>query len=181
MRLDDLREQLPEPARDLRLNLGSLLQGGTGLTPRQLWGTALACALAAGEERLIRALAGEARAHLEPGELDAVRSAAALMAMNNVYYRALHLIGRGDYGTMPARLRMQKLAGHGTDPLDFELWCLAVSAVHGCGRCLEAHEATLLDKGARPDTVQDALRVAAVVHAVARTLAAEAALDAALN
>ena len=181
MTLDELAARLPKPAKDLRLNLRNLLSGGTSLNGSQLWGSALASALATGDRDLIGALARAAGEELSETELDAVRSAAALMAMNNVYYRSLHLLSDGSYTAMPARLRMQALASHGADPLDFELWCLAVSAVNGCGRCLDAHEGTLRKKGVAPEAILDALRVASVVHAVGATLQGEAALAAARN
>jgi alkyl hydroperoxide reductase subunit D len=98
------------------------------------------------------------------------------MAMNNVYYRYLHLSSTPDLKNLPARLRMNGLASHGTDPLDFELWCLAVSAVNGCGMCIEAHEKTLYEKGASKELVQSAVRIAAVMQAVAVTLEGAAAL-----
>ncbi|WP_230421498.1 carboxymuconolactone decarboxylase family protein [Actinomadura soli] len=98
------------------------------------------------------------------------------MAMNNVYYRATHLIGDGTYATLPARLRMSIIGRPGVEKVDFELWCLAVSAVNGCGRCLESHERVVREAGLSRELVQEALRIAAVVNAVAATLDAEAAL-----
>jgi lipoyl-dependent peroxiredoxin subunit D len=98
------------------------------------------------------------------------------MAMNNVYYRAKHLIGDESYGSIPARLRMQIIAKPGVDKGDFELWCLAVSAVTGCGVCLESHEKTLRGTGFTREQVHETLRIAAVVHAAAVTLDAQAAL-----
>ena len=95
--------------------------------------------------------------------------------MNNVYYRFVHLVGHDDYRTMPARLRMNALARPGVEKADFELWSLAVSAVNGCGMCLESHEQVLRDHGVAREAIQAAVRVAAVVHAVAVTLEAEAA------
>ena len=63
----------------------------------------------------------------------AAKGAAAMMGMNNIFYRFRHLSSNEKYATMPARLRMQIIARHGSDPVDFELWCLAVSAINGCG------------------------------------------------
>jgi len=170
-----IRERIPAYAKDLRLNLDALSKIES-LTPRQLWGTALASALAARNDELVRAVAEEARTHLDPTAATAVRTAAALMAMNNVYYRAVHLVGNTEYAQLPARLRMQGIATHGIDRLDFELFCLAVSAINGCGKCLDAHERELRAAGASALQVQDALRVAAVLHAVAAVLDGERAL-----
>jgi alkyl hydroperoxide reductase subunit D len=100
--------------------------------------------------------------------------------MNNVYYRFVHLVGQDDYRTMPARLRMNALAKPGVDKADFELWSLAVSAVNGCGLCIESHEKVLRDHGVNRESIQAAVRIAAVVHAVAVTLEAETSAEASL-
>ena len=99
------------------------------------------------------------------------------MGMNNVYYRALHLMKNAEYRTMPARLRMNVLASPGVDKANFELWSTAVSAINGCGMCLDAHEAELKKHGVTAPQIQAALfRIAAVVNGVAQTPAgAEAA------
>jgi alkyl hydroperoxide reductase subunit D len=175
MSIDALKDSLPDYAKDLKLNLSNVL-ATPGMTPSQIWGTALACAIASRSPTVLRAVA--AAAQLDPTQTAAAKTAAALMAMNNVYYRFTHLIEHQspDYKTMPARLRMSGLASHGADPLDFELWCLAVSAVNGCGRCIEAHEAVVLQKGASKELVQNVVRIAAVVQAVATTLEAAAVL-----
>ncbi|WP_433130339.1 carboxymuconolactone decarboxylase family protein [Micromonospora sp. CA-240977] len=175
MGLDAVKAALPEYAKDIRLNLGSTV-GASTLTPVQTWGTALACAVAARNPTVLREIAAEALGHLGAEGVEAAKGAAAIMAMNNIYYRAKHLIGDEQYASMPARLRMQIIARPGVDKGDFELWCLAVSAVTGCGVCLESHEKTLRASGFTREQVHEALRISAVVHAAAVTLDAEAAL-----
>jgi alkyl hydroperoxide reductase subunit D len=98
--------------------------------------------------------------------------------MNNIYYRFVHLVG-GDYKTLPAKLRMNAMAKPGVEKADFELWSLAVSAVNGCGMCLEAHEHELRKVGMTAEQIQAAVRIAATVHAVAATLDGEAVAAAA--
>jgi alkyl hydroperoxide reductase subunit D len=178
MTLDAIRAALPDYARDLKLNLSSVLSVPT-LTPQQLWGTALASAIAARNPGLLAAIETEAKTHLSPAAANAAKAAAAIMAMNNIYYRFTHLVGVPDYRGMPARLRMNVIANPGVDKVDFELWSLAVSAINGCGMCLEAHEREVTGKGLSREAVQDAVRIASVVHAVAVTLEAEAAAAAA--
>jgi lipoyl-dependent peroxiredoxin subunit D len=174
-----IRERIPEYAKDLRLNLDALAKIES-LTPRQLWGTVLATAYASRNDELLRAATEEARTHLDEAALNAARTAAALMGMNNVYYRSLHLLSNPAYGPLPARLRMQGIANPGLPGqegrLDFELWCLAVSAVNGCGKCLDSHERELEKNGAQALQIQDALRIAAVLHAIAVVLDGERAL-----
>lgn len=177
MSIQDLRARLPDHARDLRLNLDSVLSTSS-LGEQQLWGTALASAIAARNPDVLRAVEAEARQHLSPEAERAARGAAAVMAMNNVYYRFLHLVENDEYGRLPARLRMQALASRDADKLDIELWSLAVSAINGCGSCVDSHERAVRKGGVSAQQVQDAIRVAAVIQAVAVTLDAEIAAGA---
>lgn len=176
MNLDALRELVPDYAKDLSLNLGSLA-GDTTLNPQQLQGCFLASAFACGEPSVVRAIEA-ATPDLTPEARKAAKAAAAIMGMNNVYYRSLHLMHNQEYRTLPARLRMNILGNPGAPKLDFELWSTAVSAINGCGACLDAHEGELRKHGATNVQVQASLRIASVVAAVSQVLRAEAALAA---
>ena len=169
MSLDAFLESIPAFAKDIKLNLGAVLRQ-TELTPQQLWGTALACAIAARNPSLLNAISVESRAHLSEQAADAARTAASIMSMNNVYYRFLHLTENEKYKTIPARLRMQGIRTHGVDAADFELWCTAVSAINNCKTCVASHEQVLREKGITEDQVAAAVRIAAVVHAAAVVL-----------
>ncbi|HXS40580.1 MAG TPA: carboxymuconolactone decarboxylase family protein [Stellaceae bacterium] len=177
MTVEQLRETLPGYAKDLKLNLGSLLTD-TVLTEQQRWGALLATALAARNPKLIEAISTEAAAHLTPEAVAAAKSAASIMAMNNIYYRFTHLASDRDYATMPARLRMNVIANPGVEKADFELWSLAVSAINGCGACIDSHDKVLRQAGVSREAIQQAVRIAAVIHAVAATLDGEASLAA---
>lgn len=176
MSLDNLRDAIPDYAKDIRLNLGSLASETT-LTDQQKYGAFLASALASGNAVVIRAIAAWTDDKLSPEAANAAKSAAAIMAMNNVYYRATHLMSADDYAQLPARLRMNVLANPGVDKLDFELWSIAVSAINGCGACLDSHEKVVRKAGLGADAVQAAIRIAAVVRAAAAVIEGEAALS----
>lgn len=170
MSIEQLKQRLPEHARDLRINLG-VIAGSTVLTPQQAWGTALAAATTSRNSEVAAAIAADAIAHLSPEAIAAARGAASIMGMNNIYYRFLHMMAEGsEYAQLPARLRMQIIGKPGVEHLDFELWCLASSAIAGCSACVQSHEKVVRDKGGTKEQVQDAVRIAAVVHAVALTL-----------
>jgi alkyl hydroperoxide reductase subunit D len=173
MALDELKAALPEYAKDLKLNLGSVV-GNSDLPAQQLWGTVLACAIASRSERVLAELEPQAKAELSAEAYTAAKSAAAVMAMNNVYYRTLHLLSDKEYSTLRAGLRMNVIGNPGVERVDFELWSLAVSAVNGCGQCLDSHEQVLRKAGVERETVQAAIRIAAVLQAVGVTLEAEA-------
>jgi alkyl hydroperoxide reductase subunit D len=171
MALTDLTQTLPDYAKDLRLNMGSLLQDQT-ITDQQKYGTLLACAHATGFRPLIAEAEAEAGAKLSPEAVTAAKAAAAIMAMNNVYYRFTHLASNPEYQTLPARLRMNVIGAPGIEKADFELFCLAVSAINGCGACIDSHEKVLKQHGVKTETIQAAVRLASVVQAVAATLRA---------
>lgn len=167
--IEALRELIPEVARDIKLNLQSVLQPAA-LSAEQIWGVAVATAATAGEPRLYQALRAEALARVGAAVVEDAQAAAAIMGMNNVYYRFRHVVGKPSYGDKPARLRMNRLVKPATNRVDFELVCLAVSAVTGCEACVKAHEKTVIDGGLSEDQVHDAVRVAAVVKAAAIAL-----------
>jgi len=177
MTLDTIRDALPDYARDLKLNLSSLTND-TVLSAQQRWGTLLATALAARNARLVAAVTADAARHLSPEAVTAAKAAASIMAMNNIYYRFTHLASDPDYATMPARLRMNVIANPGVDKADFELWSLAVSAINGCGKCIDAHDRVLRAAGVSREAIQQAVRIASVIHAVAATLDGEESLAA---
>jgi alkyl hydroperoxide reductase subunit D len=173
MTLESLLEKVPPYAKDLKLNMTSLLRQ-TELTEQQIWGTAVSCAIAARNPELLQALETEAKQRLSTQAMDAAKLAGALMGMNNVYYRFLHLTPNPKYATIPARLRMNGIRSHGIEPADFELWCVAVSAINACGACVTAHEKVLLEKGVAEETILAAVRIASVIHALAAVFDAEA-------
>ncbi|NYV75587.1 carboxymuconolactone decarboxylase family protein [Streptomyces sp. UH6] len=176
MALAELKSAIPDYAKDLRLNLGAVI--GNSLLPTQaLWGTVLACAIASRSPLVLRELEPEARENLKPEAYRAAKTAAAIMAMNNVFYRTRHLLSDPEYSSLRAGLRMNVLGDPGVDRADFELWAFAVSAVNACGACLDAHEHKLREAGVSRDVVQEATKIAAVLQAVAVTLDAEAALS----
>ena len=166
MSLKQLADTLPDYAKDLRLNISSLLNDQS-LGDQRKYGLLLACAHGSGYRPLVAAAEAECAAKLSPEAANAARGAAAVMAMNNVYYRFVHLASNPEYGTLPARLRMNFIGSHGIDKDEFELMSLAVSAMNGCGMCIDSHERILLEHGVKSEVIQSAVRVAAVMKAIA--------------
>jgi alkyl hydroperoxide reductase subunit D len=155
--LEQLRAAIPDAAKDIRLNLQAVLRGGA-LSEAQRWGVAAAAAATAAGADVV----------------EDAKAAASLMAMNNVYYRFRHMVGKPIYGEKPAGLRMNRLMQPATNRTDFELMALAVSAINGCEMCVRAHEKTVAEGGLTPDHVNDAVRIAATIYAAAVALEAGA-------
>jgi alkyl hydroperoxide reductase subunit D len=167
--LDVIRNRLPEVAKDIKLNLQAVLTGGS-LTSAQRWGVAIAAAIAARNPMLTEAVLADARREVDPAVLADAQAAAALMAMNNIYYRFRHLVGKESYAQKPARLRMNRLLQPATSKAEFELFALAVSAINGCEMCIRAHEQVVRDGGLSEEQVHDAVRIAATIYAAAVAL-----------
>ncbi len=172
MSLDALKDKIADFAKDVRLNLSSMASDET-LTPVQKYGLFAACGIAARNPQVRQALIAEAAQHIDETALNAAKAAAAIMGMNNVYYRFLHLASNEEFRTMPAKLRMNIIANPGVAKVDFELWSLAVSAINGCGTCIDAHEAELRKAGVGSPAIQTAVRFAAIIQSAA--IAIEAA------
>lgn len=168
--IDTIRESMPEAVKDIKLNLQSVLQPAPSLTPAQRWGVAVASAAAARNKVLLEAVKDAAKDEVDGHVIDDALAAAALMAMNNVYYRFRHMVGKPSYSDKPARLRMNRLVKPATNKVDFELMSLAVSAINGCEACIKAHEHVVIEGGLTEDSVHDAVRIAATMHAAAQAL-----------
>ena len=172
MSLSDLRNALPDYAKDMKLNLDSVLSegGSPGVDVKQIRAIALASAIASRYSPLVAAIETFAAEQLSPEEINGSKAAAAVMAMNNIYYRATHMIHNDEYGQLRAGLRMNVMAKPGLDKVTFELASLAVSAINGCGTCMDSHERVVRQHDVSAQGVQSTLKIAAVVHAVAVTL-----------
>ncbi len=169
--VDGLKEILPDFAKDIRLNLSSVIKEdpNSGLTLNQVYGIALASAYATRNRAVIAAVQGEA-AVLSPEEVNAAKASATVMAMNNVYYRFIHLVHDDEMSRLPAGLRMNVIGNPGIDKVTFELYSLAVSAINGCGMCMESHAKTVQDHGVSKVGVQHTVRIASVLTAAAQAL-----------
>jgi alkyl hydroperoxide reductase subunit D len=174
--LDQIKNQIPAYAKDLKLNLSSLMREEK-LTATQRAGVLFASALAAGNSSLIFLAEQEAREIIDDvAELENAKAANAVMGMTNIYYRFLHMAKDKEYGTMPAGLRMNVVGRPPADKVNFELYSLAVSAINGCEFCIAAHDEQLKKAGLSREGIQQAIRIASTVHAVASVLGGETAL-----
>lgn len=175
MSIEQLKQAIPDFAKDIRLNLSTLFSNiaQSGLTDAQFYGVALAVAYTLNNKSLINAIKTNGAIHISSELEQAVKTATALMAMNNVYYRAIHLAENNELSTLPAHLRMNGMLNPGVPKADFELFALAVSVINGCGMCISSHVRQLLEHGLDKIAVQSVLRIAAVLNASSFVLALE--------
>lgn len=168
MSITALKERIPDFGRDIRLNLETILteEGAPGLTLQQIWSAALACAYAIESSDLAEAVFRDPQAVLlDDSYREGARSAATIMAMNNVYYRSIHLMEDEALRKLPAKLRMNVIGKPPVPKVDFEAMSFAVSAIFGCGQCLTAHKNELRKAGIEDAGIHSLLRVASVVKA----------------
>ena len=172
MNIEHLKNTLPETAKDIKLNLSMVLseEGAPDLTIKQIAGIALAVSYTTKNKTLIQAILDGSKPHLNEAEINAAQSSAAIMGMNNIYYRFIHLVGDSNFSGISAKLRMNVMSNPGIDKVSFELISLAVSAINGCGMCMESHTKTLLKHGVSPLAIQSSIRIAAVLNAVSVSL-----------
>jgi lipoyl-dependent peroxiredoxin subunit D len=167
--IDALRDTLSDELKDIRLNLSSVLVG-ENLQSFQSLGVALAAAAFVRCRLLAEAIETDLRsadaAAAAPVISDAA-AAAGLMAMNTVYYRFRHMLGKESYEARSPRLRMSRMAQPATSKADFELMSLGCAALAGCELCIKNHEASLVHLGVSEEACHDAVRIAAVINAVA--------------
>ncbi len=172
MSIKQIANSLHEYANDIKVNLGNIFLPSisAGLSQKQIDGIALSCVYTTRNKKLIEAILEDVKTSLTEDEIDAAKASATIMAMNNVYYRAIHFIGDGDILKMQSGMLMQVMQKHKISKLDFELYSLAVSAINGCEYCVASHAKRISNAGVSKEGIQSTLRIASVINATAQAL-----------
>lgn len=172
MSIQEIRSNLQEYAKDIKINLGNILteEGSIGLSQNQIYGITLACVYTTRNEKLIEAISEDAVKVLSEDEIFAAKAASTIMAMNNIYYRSIHFVSDKEIAKMQSGMRMNIMQGHNISKLDFELYSLAVSAINGCEYCVESHARKVARDGISREGVQSTIRIAAVINATAQAV-----------
>ncbi|MGF6722463.1 alkyl hydroperoxide reductase subunit D [Paraburkholderia sp. GAS41] len=169
--LSAIKALVPDYAKDIRLNLDGTI-ARSSLEGTDAVGVALAAAFAAKSPVLVEAIRNSGV--LSPEEINGALTAAALMAMNNVWYPYVEMTDNADLKSQPAGLRMNAYASHGgVDKRRFEMYALAASIIGKCHFCVKSHFDTLVGEGMSSTQLRDVGRIAAVVNAVAQVVVAE--------
>ncbi len=179
MNVDALKNLIPDYAKDIRLNISNILkpQGSPGLSESQIAGIALSSAYASQSDTLVQLVREATQDTLDEAHTQGAKLAASLMAMNNIYYRFVHLVKDSTFSQLPAGLRMQGIGKPGIDKLDFEMYSLAISAINGCGMCMDAHTSAIMKHDVKHEGVQSIIRIASVMHAAAQVIRIEQPSD----
>lgn len=170
--MNELTHLLPEYAKDIKLNTTSILteEGAPDLNQKQIYLIAVSIGYALKNDDIIKSILHDAKDMLSQNDIEACQSAVIIMAMNNIYYRFTHLVSDQSFANMPAKLRMNVIGRPQIDKKDFELICLAVSALNGCGMCMDAHTHALIKADSSHLAIQSVIRITSVIHALATAL-----------
>jgi alkyl hydroperoxide reductase subunit D len=167
MNLENLLEQTPDYTKDLKLNAKTVILDNQLLSKKQAAIIAIASAIATKNQALKEAVINQFQNYVDEKELNAAKASAAIMGMNNIYYRFLDLVEIEEYSKMPAGLRMNILGTHGIEKVDFELAALAVSAINGCKYCVSAHEKVLKKHNVTTEQIHNTVKIAAILNGIA--------------
>lgn len=172
MSLENIKQSLPDYAKDLRINLESLFnpENLAGLSEKQTYGSALSAAYAAKNSFLVENLLKASETILSAKDKIGIQTAVSLMGMNNVYYRSLHLAEDPELSKRPAGLRMMMMQKHGLSQIDFEIYSLAVSCLSGCGSCIKSHSSKLKQEGLSTAGLQSVIKISAVIQGINQSL-----------
>lgn len=166
--VDQLKETIPEYAKDTKLNIDSVVKRST-LPIEEAEAVALAAAFATGNSKLwtwIHSVLSDRK------EADAALTAASLMAMNNTWYPYVEMADDANLTGLPAQLRMNAISTHGgTTKGRFEAYSLSASIVGKCHFCVKAHYETLKKEGYTVEQLRDIGRIASVMNAVSKVIA----------
>ena len=167
--VDQLKESIPDYAKDTRLNIDAVVKRST-LDPVEAEACALAAVFATDNAKLWTWMQSQIA---DQREAEAAITAASLMSMNNVWYPYVEMAADDHLKGLPAQLRMNAISTHGgTTRARFEAYSLAASIVGRCHFCVKAHYDTLKAEGYSVDQLRDIGRIAAVMTAVSRVMAA---------
>ncbi|GAB4032101.1 carboxymuconolactone decarboxylase family protein [Spirosoma gilvum] len=150
--------------RDLKINVGNVLNNSQNLTKKEALLLALSVAVNEKHQPLVDSLTAAAK---QEGATDADVSetiaCTSLLSTNNVFYRFRHFVSKDYYQQTQPGIRMSIMMNPVLGKEFFELMSLAVSAVNGCELCVRSHEESVLKHGASEARVFDAIRVASVI------------------
>ena len=169
MTIKELVSTFPDYATDIKLNYSKVLNENI-LNNKLLYSIILISSLTTQSHSLKEAALEETKEFIDEDIIKDIYGAYSIMSMNAIYYRFTHLSTDGDYFTMPANLRMQYLSKFKIDKSDFEMLCLAVAIIIGCGKCINAHENILRENNISKLHIQTVARIASIVNSIANVI-----------
>lgn len=165
--IDQIKDSLPEYAKDTKLNLDSVIKRSS-LPLEEVEGCAVAAAMATGNGKLLTFILASVT---NVQERDAALTAASLMSMTNTWYPYVEMAEDEQLKGLPAQLRMNAISTHGgTTKERFEAYALAASIVGKCEFCIKSHYQLLKNSGYSVEQLRDIGRIASVINSASKVL-----------
>jgi alkyl hydroperoxide reductase subunit D len=157
--------------KDLKINVGNVLNNNQHLTRKDALLLALAVAINEKFGLLRDSLTGLARKEgVTDGELAEIVACTSLMNTNNIFYRFRHFVKKDFYSNQPAGIKMSIMASPVLGKEFFELLSLVISSINGCELCVTSHEQSVLQHGSSESRVFEAIRLGAVIKGLITVL-----------
>ena len=163
-----IKDSIPDHSNDIKLNLDAVINRSP-LSVEDTHACALVAALAAGNGELAYAIMTSGELDNFTAEMEAAKTAASLMAMNNIWYPYVEMTGDSELKNLPAGLRMNAYVTHaGVSKKKFELYALVASAIGKCHFCVKNHYDVLRKEGMTVQELHHAGKIAAVINAIGK-------------
>lgn len=163
-----IKDSIPDHSKDIKLNLDSVINRSP-LSVEDTHACALVAALAAGNGELAYVIMTSGELDNFIAEMEAAKTAASLMAMNNAWYPYVEMTGDPELKGLPAGLRMNAYATHaGVSKKKFELYALVASIIGKCHFCVKNHYDVLRKEGTTVQELHQAGKIAAVINAIGK-------------
>ena len=167
---DQLRDAIPDYAKDIKLNLSSLISNSE-YEDELVYGCAYASSLSLGNESLITVFENECKERFDSYFVDSIKSTVVIMTLNNVWYKYRDAMPSNEMKMAPQKMRVNVMAKHaGLDKILFESISLCVSAINGCTFCVKAHSEILLKNDNTKECIFNIGRIASVISAAAKAI-----------
>jgi alkyl hydroperoxide reductase subunit D len=157
--------------KDLKINVGNVLNNNQHLSRKDAVLLALAVAINEHFDLLKDSLTGLARKEgATDVELAEIVACTSLMNTNNIFYRFRHFVKKDFYSNQPAGIKMSIMASQVLGKEFFELLSLVISSINGCELCVTSHEQSVLQHGSSESRVFEAVRLGAVIKGLITVL-----------
>ena len=170
--INDLQSLVPDYAKDIKLNIESVFNGSGGIDSEiDAPYIAFASAIATGNIKLIKIIEKYLTNDVDK---QAAKTAAIIMAQNNIWYSFVEMMSDPEISNLPAGLRMNAIVtSGGTEKTKFEGYSLAASIIGKCKPCTKSHFKQLKDFGYQTSQLNTIIKIASVINALSKILILE--------
>mgnify|MGYP001238141314 CR=1 FL=1 len=168
--IKDLKNAIPEFAKDIKLNFSSLIMN-SDYDEELVYGCAYASTLTIGNDEIIKVFHNECEKRFGLKFIESIKSTVIIMTLNNQWYKYRDSMPTAEMKIASQKMRVNIMAtGAGLDKTLFESISLCISAINGCSFCVKAHSNLLLDNKMNKEYVLNIGRISSVISAISKAL-----------